>query len=60
MKNTNNNEILFKCDTCYFEELIPIESVFFFDIYDPNDVDSPPCVGCNVCSGTMIPAMRSN
>jgi len=60
MPKLNNKDILFKCTSCNFEERIPIESVYFFDIYDPNDIDSPPCVGCKECSGTMIPAMASN
>jgi len=52
--------LLFKCTSCAFEERIPIEAVYSFDIFDPNDMDSPPCVGCNVCAGTMIPAYRYN
>ena len=46
--------ILFKCNSCDFEERIPIGTVCFFDVFDQNDIDSPPCVGCNVCTGTMI------
>jgi len=52
----NNNYVLFKCTTCNFEERIPIEAVFFFDIFDPDDMDSPPCTGCKSCFGSMIPA----
>jgi len=55
MPKANNNDVLFKCNSCDFEERIPIEAVCFFDIFDPNDVDSPPCVGCKACTGTMIP-----
>lgn len=55
MPKADNNYVLFKCTSCNFEERIPIEAVFFFDIFDPNDVNSPPCVACNVCDGTMIP-----
>lgn len=54
MSNANKDDVLFKCTSCNFEERIHIESVYFFDIFDPNDIDSPPCVGCNVCTGTMI------
>jgi hypothetical protein len=59
MAKTKDNMILFKCTACDFEERIPIEAVYFFDIFDPNDIDSPPCIGCEVCSGTMIPANSS-
>jgi len=52
---SNNDFVLFKCIACDFEERIPIEAVFSFDIFDPNDVVSPPCVGCQACAGTMIP-----
>lgn len=55
MPKANNSYVLFKCTSCNFEELIPIEAVYFFDIYDPHDVDSPPCVGCKNCTSTMIP-----
>jgi len=50
-----DNFVLFKCISCDFEERIPIEAVFSFDIFDPNNVDSPPCIRCNACAGTMIP-----
>jgi hypothetical protein len=59
MPKVNNNDVLFKCTLCGSKELIPIESVYFFDIFDPSDVGSPPCVGCKVCAGTMIPANSS-
>ena len=52
--------VLFKCNSCDFEERIPIESVYFFDIFDLNDIDSPPCVGCKYCTGTMIPKNPSS
>jgi len=54
MTKANNKDVLFKCTSCKFEERIPIEAVYFFDIFDPNDVDSPPCVGCSACAGIMI------
>ena len=60
MPKANNDDVLFKCTSCNFEERIPIEAVCFFDIFDPNDVDSPPCVGCNVCNGVMIPCKISS
>ena len=56
MAKAKTDMILFKCIACDFEERIPIEAVYFFDIFDPNDVDSPPCVGCKECAGIMIPA----
>jgi hypothetical protein len=59
MPKANTKEILFKCTSCNFEERIPIESVYFFDIFNPNDIDSPPCTPCTSCAGTMIPAARS-
>ena len=55
MDRLNGDTVLFKCTACNFEERIPIEAVYFFDIFDPTDVDSPPCVGCKVCLGVMIP-----
>ena len=55
MAKADNDLVLFKCNSCNFEEHIPIDAVCFFDIYDPNDVNSPPCIGCKVCTGTMIP-----
>ena len=60
MPKANNDSVFFKCISCNFEALIPIQSVYFFDIFDPNDIDSPPCVGCNLCSGTMFPAHLSS
>ena len=60
MAKANSDFVLFKCNSCDFEERIPIEAVYFFDIFDPNDVDSPPCVACKVCIGTMIPANSTN
>jgi len=60
MPKANSSTVLFRCTSCNFEELIPIESVYFFDIFDPSDIDSPPCVGCKVCTGSMIPARVSN
>ena len=60
MPKASDNDVLFKCNSCNFEERIPIEAVYFFDIFDPNDIDSPPCVGCKACTGTMIPAMSSS
>jgi RNase P subunit RPR2 len=58
-KNNSDKYVLFKCMSCDFEERIPIEAVYFFDIFDPSDVDSPPCVGCEACAGIMIPSRDS-
>ena len=55
MQKATIKDVLFKCTSCNFEERIPIEAVYFFDIFDPDDVNSPPCVGCNICSSPMIP-----
>ena len=60
MAKADNDLVLFKCNSCNFEEHIPIDAVCFFDIYDPNDVNSPPCIGCKVCTGTMIPKTASS
>ena len=51
-----NDSVLFKCTSCYFEEFIPLDAVVFFDIFDPNNPDSPPACQCQSCSGIMIPA----
>ena len=60
MPKANNDDVLFKCNSCDFEERIPIESVYFFDIFDLNDIDSPPCVSCKYCTSTMIPKNHSS
>jgi hypothetical protein len=60
MPNSNFDDVLFKCTSCDFQERIPLDAIYFFDIFDPNDIDSPPCVGCKLCTGTMIPFILSN
>jgi len=49
------NSVLFKCNTCNFEEFIPKDVIEFFDVVDPDIQGSPPTFQCQLCIGIMFP-----
>lgn len=48
-------EILYVCVQCKYEENIPKEVVEYFDEMDQSNIDEPPCFSCEKCNGIMRP-----